>query len=137
MTPHLSRRALLFGLRGLEPTPSRDASSDTEAAGAPIEAPWARRERARRESDDASRVARITPFACLARAGCSTCSERCPEVGAIVLEAGRPRIEETRCTGCGACVDACPAPERAIVLLPRLPPSPRALAPSPETKRSP
>lgn len=133
----LSRRALLFGLRGPAPMPNDHTSSDADTTPEPMEAPWTRRERARRESTATARVARITPSTCLARAGCSACNERCPEAGAIVLDAGHPRIEEARCTGCGACADACPAPERAIVLLPRLPTVIHATSQSRETKRSP
>lgn len=60
--------------------------------------------------------------ACLARQGvvCVTCQEQC-EAGAIKMhyQAGqvpRPRVEAASCTGCGACVRACPG--RAIRVLP-------------------
>jgi MauM/NapG family ferredoxin protein len=64
--------------------------------------------------------ARIQGFACLAHTGsfCTVCSEHCPEPGAIVLEQGRPRIEESNCTGCGICQHVCPAPENAVLLMP-------------------
>jgi Pyruvate/2-oxoacid:ferredoxin oxidoreductase delta subunit len=124
MTASLSRRAFFLGRPRVAPSASPAAvTCGPSPDDAPLETPWQRRERARRERPDDRTddrlVARITPFACLARAGCSTCSERCPEP-AIVIERGRPRVDESQCTGCGACVDACPAPERAIVLLPRL-----------------
>ncbi len=55
---------------------------------------------------------RVRLYACLAHAGsfCSTCAERCPVPGAIVLDAGRPRVQEELCDGCGVCVGVCPAP---------------------------
>jgi NAD-dependent dihydropyrimidine dehydrogenase PreA subunit len=43
--------------------------------------------------------------------GCGACVEACP-VGAITLVDGKARVDEKLCTGCGACVDACP--ENAI-----------------------
>lgn len=62
---------------------------------------------------------RIRTYACLAwqRSFCTTCSERCPE-RAIVVELGRPRVEEDRCTGCGQCVRLCPAPVNGFDLVP-------------------
>lgn len=62
----------------------------------------------------------IVPSLCLAwkHLGCSTCRERCPVPGAIVLDAGRPVIDAARCTGCGDCVRACPAPVMALRLTP-------------------
>jgi ferredoxin-type protein NapF len=54
--------------------------------------------------------------ACLALRGvvCQTCRDVCPEEGAIRFElayrnAPQPRVEPDACTGCGACVAACPA----------------------------
>ncbi len=65
-------------------------------------------------------VVRIRPYACLAyRSFCSTCSERCPVEGAIVIELGRPRVDETRCDGCGICVHVCPAPINGFDIVPR------------------
>jgi MinD superfamily P-loop ATPase len=86
--------------------------------------PWVARERARVLAQETRRVARIAPFACIAASGCSVCSERCPEPGAIALARGRPVVEASLCTGCGACHEACPAPLRAIQLLPVLPARP-------------
>jgi Fe-S-cluster-containing hydrogenase component 2 len=39
--------------------------------------------------------------------GCGVCVEACP-AGAIALVDGKARVDEELCTGCGACVDACP-----------------------------
>ena len=59
---------------------------------------------------------RIVPSACLAYRGtlCSTCVERCPLPGAVLVEQGRPRIDPQVCDGCGVCVGLCPAPVPAI-----------------------
>jgi ferredoxin-type protein NapG len=65
------------------------------------------------------RVARAIPDACVAEErACDACATRCP-AGAITFEADRPRVDETRCDGCGACERACPAPGGAIVCVPR------------------
>jgi ferredoxin len=66
---------------------------------------------------------RVRPQLCLAWQGsfCSTCSERCPAEGAIVVELGRPRVVEERCNGCGLCVQVCPAPLNALEFLPSRP----------------
>lgn len=65
-------------------------------------------------------VAWIQPMACLAYTGsfCSVCFERCPVEGAIEITAGKPRILEDVCTGCGVCMSVCPAPSNAVVLMP-------------------
>lgn len=73
--------------------------------------------------DDAPRkmgVAWIQPEACLAHVGsfCSVCVEQCPVNNAISVAAGRPSISPELCTGCGVCAAVCPAPERAVVILP-------------------
>jgi len=39
--------------------------------------------------------------------GCGACVEACP-AGAVALVDGRARVDEEKCTGCRACVDACP-----------------------------
>jgi ferredoxin-type protein NapG len=64
--------------------------------------------------------ARIVDHSCLAvrGVGCSTCVEQCPVPGAIRLDQGRPRIDPEHCTGCGVCLFVCPAPQKAILLLP-------------------
>jgi len=65
-------------------------------------------------------VAWIQNLACLAHTGsfCSVCSERCPVENAIEVKAGKPRIREDICTGCGTCASVCPAPTNAIVIMP-------------------
>jgi Pyruvate/2-oxoacid:ferredoxin oxidoreductase delta subunit len=64
--------------------------------------------------------ARISPMDCLAHQGtlCTVCSERCPEPGAIHVDRGKPSVVTAACTGCGICAHVCPAPRRAILLLP-------------------
>ena len=56
---------------------------------------------------------------CLAYQGgmCFTCSERCPEPGAITTKNGIPTIHADLCTGCGICHDLCPAPRNAILVV--------------------
>lgn len=75
-------------------------------------------------------TARIDPTTCLAHQNsfCSTCAERCPVPGAIVVEFGRPRVDASACVGCGVCQYHCPAPENAIAILPNFnrPPAPEA-----------
>jgi len=67
-------------------------------------------------------VAELDLMSCLAWTGsfCTVCSERCPEPDAIWLDLAQPIIDEDRCTGCGVCVQVCPARfGPAIRLLPR------------------
>ncbi len=66
-------------------------------------------------------VAVIAGRNCLAyqNSFCSTCAERCPVPGAIVIDRGMPRIEAATCTGCRVCADVCPAPVNAILVTPR------------------
>ncbi len=71
---------------------------------------------------DRTTVAIIAGRFCLAYQGnfCTTCSDNCPEPGAILIEQGLPRIIAEACTGCRKCHEVCPAPEEnAIRLLPR------------------
>ncbi|WP_437573221.1 4Fe-4S dicluster domain-containing protein [Sorangium sp. So ce887] len=65
-------------------------------------------------------VLRLLPHACIAlESFCSVCVERCPAEGALVMELGRPKLDEDRCTGCGRCVEVCPAPVRGFTVVPR------------------
>jgi len=70
-----------------------------------------------------ARVAVVQGRFCLAyqHSFCSTCVERCPVPGAIVMERGLPRVNSDLCTGCGVCHDLCPAPRNAILLVAKRP----------------
>lgn len=62
-------------------------------------------------------TARIDPVACLPWQGqpCRMCVDQCPVPGAISTDSqGRPEIDPKTCTGCGVCVQVCPAPRLAI-----------------------
>ncbi len=65
-------------------------------------------------------TARIEVVDCLAwqRSFCTVCEERCPIPGAITLVDGKPSIDPVACTGCGVCLSVCPAPRKAIMLMP-------------------
>lgn len=67
-------------------------------------------------------TARISTVDCLAHQGttCTTCSERCPVEGAIILTRGRPQVAADACTGCGICHHVCPAPRNAVLVMPRI-----------------
>jgi ferredoxin-type protein NapG len=67
-------------------------------------------------------TARIETMDCLAwqRSFCTVCSERCPVPDAITLDQGRPTIDASVCTGCGVCLYVCPAPRKAVMLLPNI-----------------
>lgn len=70
---------------------------------------------------EAHQVAVIQGRRCLAYRSlfCSTCVERCPVEGAIVVKQGIPRIVASACTGCGECRQVCPAPENAVLMIPK------------------
>jgi ferredoxin len=78
-------------------------------------------------------VARVRTSTCLAWQGsfCSVCVERCPVEGAIVEELGRPSMVENKCTGCGLCIQLCPAPINALQQVPR---ASRSAPSAPETR---
>ncbi len=65
-------------------------------------------------------TARVTQHLCLAHHSttCTVCSERCPVAGAILVNDGKPIVDEELCSGCGVCRHVCPAPENAILLMP-------------------
>ncbi len=71
-------------------------------------------------------VAIIQGRHCLAlESFCSVCIERCPEPGAMNTAQLIPMVVPEICTGCGICQQVCPAPENAVLMLPRrIPPSP-------------
>lgn len=67
--------------------------------------------------------ARILDYNCLNGSGraaetCTICVEQCPVPGAIVVDNGMPSVDNTKCTGCGICHYACPAPTNAIAMMP-------------------
>ncbi len=90
------------------------SSAGLERGG--VRPPWAPTGAARLDG-----VVRVREYACLAHQGgaCSVCVERCPEDGAITVVAGRPTVVSERCTGCGGCVAACPAPVNGFDIVPR------------------
>lgn len=61
---------------------------------------------------------------------CSVCIERCPEPGAMHASQLIPMVVPEVCTGCGICHQVCPAPENAVLMLPRR--TPESSAPSVE-----
>jgi Na+-translocating ferredoxin:NAD+ oxidoreductase RNF subunit RnfB len=69
---------------------------------------------------DVERVAIIQGRRCLALTSfCSVCVERCPVPGALKTTDGLPSVVPDVCTGCGICQQVCPAPENAVLMLPR------------------
>lgn len=64
--------------------------------------------------------ASVATMDCLAWQGsfCTVCFEQCPIEGVISLDQGKPVIDARACTGCGVCLYVCPAPRKAILLLP-------------------
>ena len=100
--PALSRREMLFG--ALRRARQRASSAPSPPAASTDEA-----------------VAVIAGRFCLAyqRSFCSTCYERCPEEGAIVMRDGAPMVVPDRCTGCRVCQDVCPAPTNAVRMIAR------------------
>lgn len=71
------------------------------------------------DGEPVAKVAIIQGRFCLAYQGgmCFTCSERCPEPGAITTKNGIPTVHADLCTGCGICHDLCPAPRNAILVV--------------------
>jgi ferredoxin len=111
-----SRRAFFGRIVGREGTPPIPTGPTV-----PPEPPAAPAPRQRPRPGERHQPARAGTFAiaehlCIAWRGtsCSTCRERCPVEGAILVEAGRPTIDPAVCTACGDCVAVCPAPILAI-----------------------
>ena len=104
----------VFSLRCGLPDVETSSVGQTRAPAAPL--PWAVQ-----SATPIDGVVRVRTYACLAHRGspCSVCSERCREEGAIVVDAGKPTVNPERCTGCGACVAACPAPVNGFDVVPR------------------
>lgn len=100
----LSRRELFSWLIGRGP--QRTETADLPKMKSPV-------------STTESRVAVIQGRRCLAyqKSFCSTCVERCPVPGAIVMNQGFPQVNPNLCNGCGICHDLCPAPSNAILLI--------------------
>ncbi len=97
-----------------------ESTTTTTSAGVTRAAlpPWHLRREARGPLPKLGGPVMVVRAVCLAWQGspCWTCSEKCPVVGAISLDAGRPIVDVTRCDGCGECVAACPAPHNALKL---------------------
>lgn len=67
------------------------------------------------------RVAIVQGRFCLAyqKSFCSTCIERCPIEGAIILRDNLPMVNANLCDGCGICHQLCPASRNAILMMPK------------------
>lgn len=67
------------------------------------------------------RVAVIAARQCIALPPgfCRVCVERCPLPGAMSVVNGVPMVNAAVCDGCGLCAEVCPAPRKAILMLPR------------------
>lgn len=67
-----------------------------------------------------ARVAVIQGRFCVALTSfCAVCVERCPVPGALQVTRGMPSVVADKCTGCGVCFDVCPAPRKAVLMLPQ------------------
>lgn len=62
---------------------------------------------------------KINTAKCLPYQGpeCGVCVEMCPVPGAIRLQQERPVIDETACTGCASCREACIVEGKAIAVM--------------------
>lgn len=49
---------------------------------------------------------------------CLICKERCPANAIFIDEYKRPYIDHERCIGCGACENACPVENSAVIIVP-------------------
>lgn len=47
---------------------------------------------------------------------CDYCVRSCPTVGALIMEDGKPVVNEQVCTGCGYCVSACIHEPKALCI---------------------
>lgn len=67
-------------------------------------------------------VALLNESTCLAWSrgkDCLICKERCPANAIFIDEYNRPYINHKRCIGCGACENACPVENSAVIISPR------------------
>lgn len=127
MSEEVSRRGLFGRLLGraseAPPAASPPAPPAPEARPAgPSPAPSGRPKPGPMRPGKAGTFA-IANHLCLAWKGttCSTCREKCPVPGAVVIDLGKPTIDATLCTGCGDCVAVCPASILAIRFVPQKP----------------
>ena len=124
-----SRRAFLSGLfsplKAVAKVPEGEAQADRqreEARRAALNAPPPQPETTALEDF----VAVVQGRHCIASTGfCRTCHERCPVPGAIEMDHGVPMVVAANCTGCRICLDVCPAPTNAILMVRRRPGQPR------------
>jgi NAD-dependent dihydropyrimidine dehydrogenase PreA subunit len=66
--------------------------------------------------------------------GCGACVRACP-VGAIALVEGKARVDEDTCTGCQACLEVCPEEAIQPILEGELVRVPEAKPPAPYLER--
>jgi ferredoxin len=122
----ISRRDLfrsVFGRRtGMKPA-SEGGQPASHDDASPSQAPGWKHGLHNSQDGCSPPLALILDRFCLAYQGsfCSVCSERCPELGAIIVTQGKPRVNPDRCTGCRICHDVCPAPKNAVFLVARKP----------------
>ena len=67
-------------------------------------------------------IALLNESTCLAwsqNKDCLICKERCPANAISIDTYKRPYIDHERCIGCGACENACPVENSAVIVLPR------------------
>ena len=67
-------------------------------------------------------IALLNESTCLAWSqgkDCLICKERCPANAISIDEYKRPYIDHERCIGCGACENACPVENSAVIIVPR------------------
>lgn len=129
----LSRRDMLARL--FQPVKRAAAAASPTAPAAPVPPAPRPRSTERAPIVPYSTIAVIAGRECLAYQGtsCTTCVDRCPVPGALVLTQGLPRVEPSICTGCRICHEVCPAPGLAIRIVPRPPglPPPNATTAAP------
>lgn len=108
----MTRREAISRLFGKRPavaatTPADGALHSSEATALP--------------GETLLRVAVVSARQCIALPPgfCRACVERCPLPGAMAVRNGVPMVNAAICDGCGLCAEICPAPRKAILMLPR------------------